>query len=66
MPSHMSEERISETLEQAGFSEGQVEALMQIFALHPHNHTIDQIIGLQEELEQIAEEEDDDETDDEE
>lgn len=66
MPSHMSEERICEILEQAGFSEGQVEALTQVFALSPHDHTIDQIIGLQEELEQIAEEEDDEESDDDE
>lgn len=65
MSTHMSEERISETLEQAGFSEAQTEALMAVFAVHPHTHSIDEIIGLEEQLEEIGEEEDE-ESDDEE
>ena len=64
MPSHLSEERVCDILEQAGFSEGQVEALTQEFAIHPHTHSIDEIIGLEEQLEEIGEE--DEESDDEE
>lgn len=59
MSSHMSEERACETLEHAGFSESQIEALTAVFAIHPHTHSIHEIIGLEEQLEEIAEEEED-------
>lgn len=66
MKPHMSEERICETLEHAGFSESQIEALMAVFAVHPHTHSIDEIIGLEEQLEEIGEEDEEPDSDDEE
>ena len=64
----MSAERhIIDSLEEAGFSEAQVEALIAAFTVNHHSHTIDEVLGLQEELEEIGgEEEDDSESDDEE
>lgn len=52
----MSERKAAETLEEAGFSEAQVEALLAVFAIHPHTHSIDEIIGLEEQLDEIGEE----------
>lgn len=46
------------------FSQDQIEALIENFASRPHEHTIDEIDGLQEELDDIADcDVDDDEPD---
>ena len=37
-------------LERAGFSSDQIEALLNTFALHPHQHDMEDIIGLDQEL----------------
>lgn len=57
----MTERHITESLEEAGFSEAQIEALLHVFAIHPHTHNIDEIIGLEEHLEELGEDCDSDE-----
>ena len=52
----MSERHIIEALEQAGFTEAQVEALIEAFTLHHHSHSLDEIIGLEDRLEQQLDE----------
>ena len=63
----MSERQIIDSLEQAGFTEAQIEALVEAFTLHHHSHSLDEVIGLEDrlaELDEISEEcesDDDDE-----
>ena len=55
----MSERQIIDSLEEAGFTEAQVEALIGAFTLHHHVHPVDEILGLEDrlqELDEIAEE----------
>jgi hypothetical protein len=42
-------------LEQAGFTDDQIDALYEVFATHPHSHDMGDIIGLEDELEELAE-----------
>ena len=43
-----------QSLEDAGFSEDQIEALFRNFATHPHDHEIEDIIDLPEALEELG------------
>ena len=52
-----------EILESGGFSSDQIHALLQVFALHPHTHDMDDVIGLEDALSDIESEEDDDDED---
>ena len=52
----MSNDEISRSLEDAGFTEDQISGLMQSFALHPHTHSIEDVIGLDSELQNIEDE----------
>lgn len=45
-----------EELERAGFTGEQVACLLNVFATHGHTHEIEDVIGLDEELDEIAEE----------
>ena len=49
---------VGDELERAGFTSDQIQALLDNFALHPHTHDIDDIIGLDQELSELEEEED--------
>ena len=60
----MSERQITETLEDAGFTEAQVHALLEAFTLHHHTHSIDEVLGLEEQLEEIDDECEPDDRDD--
>lgn len=42
------------SLEEAGFSDTQIQALTHVFALAGHSHEIDDIIGLEEQLEEFG------------
>ena len=57
MPDH------EDILENGGFSSDQIHALLQVFAVHPHTHDIDEVIGLEDQLAELESEieEDDDE-----
>lgn len=59
-------ERHAHTLEEAGFSEAQVDALLAVFTVHHHSHSIDEVIGLEEHLEELGEDCEDDGPDDDE
>lgn len=48
-------------LEQAGFTEDQIEALVETFAPHGHRHDIEDIEDLQNELDDLQPEENEDE-----
>lgn len=56
MSTPLSDRQISESLEEAGFSESQVEALLGAFTVHHHSHSIDEVIGLEEQLDEIGDE----------
>ena len=45
---------LEESLYESGFSESQVEVLLEIFALKGHSHEIEDITGLDEELESLG------------
>lgn len=51
-------------LEQAGFSDEQIEALMDAFTVHHHHHDMDEVDGLEEELSELGLGEDSDDDDD--
>jgi hypothetical protein len=44
-------------LEQAGFTDDQIDALTQVFAARHHSHEIDEIVGLEDELSELEPEE---------
>ena len=52
-------------LEAAGFSEDQAEALLRLFTVHHHTHSIDEVIGLEDQLSELEDEADEDDADDE-
>lgn len=63
----MNEDDIREECYSAGFSKKQVDCLIEHFAHRPHTHTIDEVDGLEEELEELGSEsdiEDEDEDED--
>ena len=37
------------------FSEEQIECLMAVFTMHHHSHSIEEVIGLEEELDDLEE-----------
>jgi hypothetical protein len=49
----MPEDEREEHLAAAGFSDEQIDALIEIFALHGHSHAMSDVIGLDEELSDI-------------
>lgn len=55
-----------QSLEEAGFSDAQIQALTEVFATRGHSHAIDDIIGLEEQLEEIGADDDEDGDDDDE
>ena len=52
----MSDRHVMQSLEEAGFSEAQIEALIEAFTFHHHSHSLDEIIGLEDRLEQQLDE----------
>lgn len=50
---------IEEDLSDAGFNDEQIEALLTHFARRPHTHDIEEITGLPQELDDLADELDD-------
>ena len=48
------QEEALEELLGCGFSDEQAECLLRIFALHPHTHDIEDVVGLDEELDEIS------------
>jgi hypothetical protein len=49
----MTHHEAEEALEGAGFTAEQIGALLEIFARHPHEHEMDDIIGLEQELAEL-------------
>lgn len=45
---------IEQDLSEAGFSDEQIEALLTHFARRPHTHDIEEITGLPQELDELA------------
>ena len=45
--------KIGDVLRDSGFSKSQVESLLDVFALKGHSHEIEDITGLDEELEYL-------------
>ena len=56
MSTPLSDRQVTETLEEAGFTESQVEALLAAFTVHHHSHSIDEVIGLEEQLDEMTDE----------
>jgi hypothetical protein len=51
----MLDESDRERLRRGGFSPDEIDALLEVFSIQGHSHAIEDVIGLDEELEELEE-----------